>query len=239
MDASPDIDQSKLPQHVAVIMDGNGRWAQQHGKARVYGHQHGVESVRQITEAAAEMGIPYLSLYAFSTENWNRPAYEVTALMTLLVQTIKNEIETLQKNQIRLQAVGNLDQLPRATHRALLRAIEQTQDNERMTLILALNYSGKWDITQAMQSLHASGAEVTQDAIEQHLSTAQWPDPELMIRTSGELRISNFFLWQLAYAELYFTDIMWPDFRKDHFRQAIADFQTRQRRFGKTGEQVS
>ncbi len=239
MDSSSDIDLHKLPQHVAVIMDGNGRWAQKHGKARVYGHQHGVESVRQITEAAAEMGIPYLSLYAFSTENWNRPAYEVTALMTLLVQTIKNEIETLQKNQIRLQAVGNLDRLPRATHRALERAIEQTQHNDRMTLILALNYSGKWDITQAMQALQASGADVTQDALEQHLSTAQWPDPELMIRTSGELRISNFFLWQLAYAELYFTDVMWPDFRKDHFKQAIVDFQKRQRRFGKTGEQVS
>ncbi len=233
------IDPGKLPQHIAVIMDGNGRWAKQKGKPRVFGHKNGVESVRQITEAAAELGVPYLSLYAFSTENWSRPALEVNALMSLLVATIKKEIETLQKNNIRLQAIGDLSRLPSKTHQALLSAIEETKANTRMTLVLALNYSGKWDITQAVNKLRGASSEITQDDLAGALSTAGMPDPELMIRTSGEVRISNFFLWQLAYGEFYFTDVLWPDFRKQHFYQAILDFQTRQRRFGKTGEQLT
>lgn len=239
------IDLSKLPRHIAVIMDGNGRWAKQHGKPRVFGHKNGVTAVREVTEAAAELGVEYVTLYAFSTENWKRPKLEVGALMRLLVETLSKEIETLNKNDIRLKAIGDLSKLPDITHKALLDGIAKTQDNKRMTLVLALNYSGRWEITEAAKRLsekiksgELAPEDIDQDTLGHHLSTKGIPDPELLIRTSGETRISNFLLWQIAYAELYFTPTYWPDFRKAHFYQAIIDYQRRERRFGKTSEQL-
>ena len=244
-DLKAQINLEKLPRHIAVIMDGNGRWAKQHGRPRVFGHRNGVKAVREITEAAAEIGIGYLTLYAFSTENWGRPKAEVDALMTLLVKTIRGEVKTLNKNNIRLQAIGEITQLPRKCHRELLEAIEGTKHNTRMTLILALNYSAKWEIINAVQNIAAAAKEgtiepsaITEAVFENNLSTKGVPHPELMIRTSGEQRISNFLLWQLAYAELYFTPLFWPDFRKNNFYEAILDFQNRERRFGKTSEQL-
>ena len=246
MDLKERIDSKKLPRHIAMIMDGNGRWAKQHNKPRVFGHRNGVKAVREVTEAAAELGIKYLTLYAFSTENWASPKREVDALMRLLVDTLNKEVATLNKNKIKLRAIGNLELLPTKTHRALLEGMDATKDNDRMTLILALNYSGKWDIKQATQQLiqKAISGEITSDEIYEemfanHLSTASLPDPELMIRTSGEHRLSNYLLWQLAYAELYFTPVFWPDFRKNHLYQAIVDFQSRERRFGKISEQIA
>jgi undecaprenyl diphosphate synthase len=239
------IDLGKLPRHIAVIMDGNGRWAKQHGKPRVFGHKNGVTAVREVTEAAAELGVEYVTLYAFSTENWKRPKLEVGALMRLLVETLSKEIETLNKNDIRLKAIGDLSKLPDITHKALLDGIAKTQDNKRMTLVLALNYSGRWEITEAAKRLsekikigELAPEDIDQDTLGHHLSTKGIPDPELLIRTSGETRISNFLLWQIAYAELYFTPTYWPDFRKAHFYQAIIDYQRRERRFGKTSEQL-
>lgn len=241
-----DIDTTRLPRHVAVIMDGNGRWAQKHGKPRVFGHKNGVKSVREVTEAAAEIGIQYLTLYAFSTENWSRPAAEVNALMHLLVETVKKELATLNKNSIRLQAIGDLKKLPSKTYTALMEGIEQTKNNERMTLVLALNYSSRWELTTSMKAMAEkitagtlSAEEITAEVIESHLSTVGIPDPELLIRTSGEHRVSNFLLWQLAYTEFYFTETFWPDFRKADFIAAISDFQSRERRFGKTSEQIT
>lgn len=226
-------------------MDGNGRWAKQHGKPRVFGHKNGVTAVREVTEAAAELGVEYVTLYAFSTENWKRPKLEVGALMRLLVETLSKEIETLNKNDIRLKAIGDLSKLPDITHKALLDGIAKTQDNKRMTLVLALNYSGRWEITEAAKRLsekiksgELAPEDIDQDTLGHHLSTKGIPDPELLIRTSGETRISNFLLWQIAYAELYFTPTYWPDFRKAHFYQAIIDYQRRERRFGKTSEQL-
>ncbi len=237
---------NSLPEHIAIIMDGNGRWAKERGKLRVFGHKHGVTSVRETTEAAAELGVKFLTLYAFSTENWNRPKAEVTALMKLLVQTIHREIKTLHENNIRLQAIGNLDSLPDITRRELNEAIDQTSGHERMTLVLALSYSSRWEITQAAQNLSQDVAlgkvkpeEVDQDLFKSYLVTSAIPDPELLIRTSGEFRISNFLLWQIAYSELYFTPKFWPDFRKEDLYEAIVDFQNRERRFGKTSEQIS
>jgi len=245
MDLKPQVDLKKLPKHIAVIMDGNGRWAKEHGKPRVFGHRNGVTAVRETTEAAAELGVEYLTLYAFSTENWNRPRLEVNALMSLLVETLRNEINTLNKNNIRLQAIGDLEKLPPKTHKALLEGIQNTQHNQRMTLVLALNYSAKWDILEAtrkISSLVKAGqidAEHINEALfSASLSTHGIPDPELLIRTSGETRLSNFLLWQIAYSELYFTDIFWPQFNKDAFYSAIIDFQKRERRFGKTSEQL-
>lgn len=245
MDWSKKIDKNKLPQHIAVIMDGNGRWAKQRNRARVFGHKNGVKSVREVTEAAAEMGIAYLTLYAFSTENWKRPKLEVDALMRLLVETLSKEVKTLNKNDIRLQAIGDLDRLPNSTHKALLKGIEDTKNNQRMVLTLALNYSAKWELTQAMQSIgqlveagDLKAEAITESLISQHLSTKNLPDPELLIRTSGESRLSNFMLWQLAYAELYFTDVFWPDFRKPDLLKAIFDYQNRERRFGMISEQI-
>ena len=240
------INPDKLPVHIAVIMDGNGRWAKTKGKPRVFGHRNGVIAVREVTEAAAELGVKYLTLYAFSTENWSRPAIEVNALMSLLVDTVKKELATLNKNNIRLRAIGDLQQLPDKTHKALLEGIEQTKDNDRMTLILALNYSSRWEIVEATRAIAAKVRD-SQIALEDidvnlfsaHLATRDFPEPELMIRTSGEYRISNYLLWQAAYAELYFTDVLWPDFRKEHFYRAILDFQSRERRFGKTSEQLA
>ncbi len=246
MDLKAQIDQSKLPRHIAVIMDGNGRWAKQHGKMRIFGHRNGVKAVRETTEAAAELGIDYLTLYAFSTENWGRPKDEVTALMTLLVTTIRKELKTLTENNIRLQAIGDLENLPPKCYKELLEAIELTKNHTRMTLVLALNYSARWEITEAVKSIagkvkqgEVHPDEINDEMITANLSTAGIPDPELLIRTSGETRISNFLLWQIAYAELYFTPLFWPDFRKNHLYEAILDFQQRERRFGKTSEQVT
>ncbi len=239
------IDEGKLPKHVAIIMDGNGRWAKEQGKNRVWGHREGVRTVREITEAAAELGVQYLTLYTFSTENWNRPAFEVNALMMLLVETVKSEIATLMKNNIRLKAIGDIEKLPTATYKALLDGIEKTRDNTSMTLVLALNYSAKWEILRGVQRLAEKAArgqmkpsEITEEMFEHELTTTGMPDPELMIRTSGETRISNFLLWQLAYAEFYFTPTYWPDFKRKDFYDAILSYQNRERRFGMTGEQV-
>ncbi|NUN99201.1 MAG: isoprenyl transferase [Saprospiraceae bacterium] len=245
MDWKEQIDMEKLPRHIAIIMDGNGRWAKQHGRPRVFGHRNGVLAVRETTEAAAELGVEYLTLYAFSTENWGRPRTEVTALMHLLVETLHKEVDTLNKNNIRLQAIGDISKLPASTHRALLDGIERTRNNTRMTLVLALNYSSKWEIVEAARVLAArvQRHEIEPEAIDealfaQALTTREIPDPELVIRTSGETRLSNFLLWQAAYSELLFTDIFWPDFRKEHLHQAIVDYQRRERRFGKISEQV-
>lgn len=239
------IDSSKVPVHVAIIMDGNGRWAKEKGKARVYGHKSGVNSVRQVTEAAAEIGIKYLTLYAFSTENWNRPRIEVEALMFLLVDTIRNEISSLNKNNIRLMTIGDTSALPASTRVELEKGIEATSNNTGLNLILALNYSGRDEITAAVKHIakdvvagiiHAD--DIHADLIHYYLYTKVIPDPELIIRTSGENRISNFLLWQCAYSEFYFTSVLWPDFTKEDFFRAILNFQQRERRFGKTSEQI-
>ncbi|MBL4587705.1 MAG: isoprenyl transferase [Flavobacteriales bacterium] len=239
------IDQKKLPKHVAVIMDGNGRWAKQRGRLRVFGHNKGVKAVRETVETAAEIGIEYLTLYAFSTENWNRPKFEINALMTLLVKTINKETKTLTKNNIRLNAIGDLASLPSSCYKELMEAIEKTKDNTRMTLTLALSYSSKWELTEAMKSIAKNVKSgkldpetINETTIDQHLCMFSIPDPELLIRTSGEHRISNFLLWQIAYAELYFTDKLWPDFEAADFEAAIIDYQGRERRFGKISEQV-
>jgi undecaprenyl diphosphate synthase len=240
------IDVQRLPQHVAIIMDGNGRWAKKQGKMRIFGHQNGVEAVRDTVEGAVELGIPYLTLYAFSTENWKRPKIEVMALMELLVATIRKETPTLLKNGVRLNAIGNLSQLPGKCSQQLQEAMDMTAHNTRTTLTLALSYSGRWELTQAMQKAAqdvASGhlrPEVIDDrTVEKYLCTAGMPDPELLIRTSGELRLSNYLLWQLAYAELFFTNTMWPDFRREDLFEAVLDFQKRERRFGLTSEQTN
>ncbi len=239
------IDRDKLPRHVAIIMDGNGRWAKAQGQNRVSGHREGVKTVREITEAAAEIGIEYLTLYTFSTENWQRPAFEVNALMMLLIEAVRAEIDTLMRNDIRLKVIGDMDKLPSRTYKALVEGIEKTRNNKRMSLVLALNYSAKWEIMRGVQKLAEKAAkglikpsEITEEIFEQELSTAGMPDPELMIRTSGETRVSNFLLWQLAYAEFYFTKTYWPDFKKNDFYEAIYTYQNRERRFGMTGEQV-
>lgn len=240
------IDEQRLPQHIAIIMDGNGRWAKGKGKFRIFGHQNGVKAVREVTEACAEIGVKYLTLYAFSTENWSRPKAEVMALMELLVSTIKKETHTLMKNNIRLKAIGNLDELPSKCHKELFSAIEETKNNTRMTLVLALSYSAKWDMIQAIKQIgnevlngSLQVSEINDKTIDERLSTAGMPHPELMIRTSGEHRISNFLLWELAYSELYFTSKLWPDFEKEDLFDAILDYQQRERRFGKTSEQVA
>jgi len=245
MDLKSKIDLQNLPEHIAVIMDGNGRWAKQKGRIRIFGHQNGVKAVREVTEAAAELGVKHLTLYAFSTENWSRPAEEVNALMTLLVGTIRKEIKTLMENKIRLEAIGNIKELPGKCYQQLLEGIEKTKDNDRMTLVLALNYSTRWEMTEAVKQIATAAQsgtidpeKITADTISNHLTTKGIPDPELMIRTSGETRISNFLLWQIAYAELYFTPTLWPDFRKQHLYEAIVSYQNRERRFGKTSEQI-
>ena len=240
------INVQHLPKHIAIIMDGNGRWAKQHGRPRVFGHASGVKAVRETTEAAAELGVEYLTLYAFSTENWSRPKTEVNALMHLLVETLHKEINTLHKNNIRLQAIGELEKLPKETYRALLEGINQTRNNTRMTLVLALNYSSRWELSNTMQYIAGlvqqgviSPEQVNEELISKHLCTTGMPDPELIIRTSGEMALSNFLLWQAAYAEFYFTDVFWPDFLRQEFYKAILAFQQRERRFGKTSEQIA
>ena len=246
MDHRTHIDPARLPQHVAIIMDGNGRWAKTHGQPRVFGHRNGVKAVRDVTEGAAELGIRYLTLYAFSTENWRRPPGEVSALMSLLVQTIRKEVKTLMENGIRLQIIGDPSGLPPKTAASLQEALDRTAGNTRMTLVLALNYSGRQELVRAARRLaeavaegHLDPSAIDEHALADRLDSAGMPDPELLIRTSGESRISNFLLWQIAYAELYFTPVLWPDFRRQHLHEAILDFQQRERRFGLTSEQLT
>lgn len=241
-----EINKENIPKHVAIIMDGNGRWAKQKGKLRIYGHKNGVKAVQSTIEGAARVGIKYITLYAFSKENWNRPKFEVNALMELLVDTIQKEINTLNKNKIRLEAIGDLNTLPRRAKDKLNKAIEETAKNDHMTLILALSYSSKWEIINAVKEIsnkvkseNLSIDEINESLIDNCLSTKGIPNPELMIRTSGEHRISNFLLWQLAYAELYFTSKLWPDFREEDLFEALLSFQKRERRFGKTSEQIT
>ena len=241
------INTDYLPSHLAIIMDGNGRWAKQKGLLRALGHESGTKSVRKTVEACAKLGIKNLTLYAFSTENWNRPKAEVTALMSLLVSAIKDELPGMIQKDIRLKAIGDLSKLPASSRAELEKAMEKTADNKGLTLNLALSYSGKWDIVQATQQIaekvktgELSVASINGDTINEYLSTVGMPDPDLMIRTGGDHRISNFMLWQLAYAELYiFEDLFWPDFRKEHLNEAIIDFQMRERRFGKISEQLN
>lgn len=234
------IDISRLPKHIAIIMDGNGRWAKERGYDRIFGHQNGVTSVRETTEAAAEIGIDYLTLYAFSTENWSRPQSEVDALMELLIDTIEKETPTLNKNNIRLLAIGDLSRLPGNAGEKLQRCIQQTKDNSGLALVLALSYSSRWEITNALkeickdiQAKKYKIEDINDDLINNYLTTKSIPDPDLLIRTSGEVRVSNFLLWQIAYTELYFTKTHWPEFRKENLYQAIYEFQQRERRFGK------
>jgi len=240
------IDHNKLPRHIAVIMDGNGRWAQKKGAARVFGHRNAIKSVREVSEGCAELGIEHLTLYAFSTENWARPKHEVSALMELLVHTVREEMPTLMKNNISLHAIGEIERLPERSRQELLEGIQKTKDNSGLKLTLALAYSGKWDIVQAARQIArevASGSMQPED-INEHLfagrlSTGDWPEVDLMLRTGGDKRISNFMLWQLAYSELYFyDDLLWPDFRRQHLYEAIIAYQGRERRFGKTGDQI-
>lgn len=240
------IDKSKLPVHVAVIMDGNGRWAKERGLDRIYGHQNGVESVRAVTEAAAELGVRYLTLYAFSTENWSRPQQEVLALMDLLVASIENETPTLNKNNIRLLSIGDVERLPETARKRLSKCIDDTKNNTGLSLVLALSYSSRWEILSAVRKINQDALKglidvdnINETLFSTYLSTCEIPDPDLLIRTSGELRISNFLLWQMAYTELYFSPVHWPDFRKEQFYEAIVSYQQRERRFGKTGEQMS
>jgi len=235
------LDKNKLPKHIAITMDGNGRWAKNKGKLRVFGHKNGVKAVRDTVEGAAEIGIEYLTLYAFSSENWNRPEKEVNALMTLLVSAINKETKTLMDNNIRLSTIGDINKLPSKAQKELQEAITKTKDNTRMTLVLALSYSGRGEIINAVQNIIKDGKEpeeINEDTFQQYLTTKSVPDPELLIRTSGEYRISNFLLWQIAYSELYFTDTLWPDFRRADLYKAILNYQSRERRFGKTTEQL-
>lgn len=240
------INIENLPSHVAIIMDGNGRWAKKQGKLRLFGHNNGVTSVRAVTEAAAELGIKFLTLYAFSTENWNRPEEEVKGLMSLLIHTIEAETPTLNKNNVRLLSIGDNSRMPEDVRKRLQACIDTTKDNTGLTLVLALSYSSRWEITKATQDIAkdiANGTikaeEITEELISSYMSTKNIPDPELLIRTSGEYRISNFLLWQIAYSELYFTEVLWPDFQKEDLYKAIINYQSRERRFGKTSEQIN
>lgn len=239
------IQSDRLPRHIAIIMDGNGRWAKKHGLARMLGHQQGVQAVHRVTEAAAELGIEYLTLYTFSVENWNRPKAEVDALMTLLVDTIIRETPTLMKNNVRLLTIGDTEQLPADAKQRFVQCMQQTAGNTGLNLVIALSYSARWEITQAAKAIARDvekGAcdpnTINEDVFRRYLTTAAMPDPDLLIRTSGELRISNFLLYQIAYSEFYFTDTLWPDFTEEDFYNAIIDYQGRERRFGKTSEQI-
>ena len=245
MSLKQNIDLERLPQHIAIIMDGSGRWAQEQGQDRLFGHFRGVESVRDIVEGCAELGVKFLTLYAFSTENWDRPTKEVTGLMELLVETLRKEVPILNKNNIKMHAIGALSMLPPNARQALQEAIDMTSNNTGLNLIMALSYSSRWELVHAVKQIALDVKEnlldpenITQDTLQHYLSTSAFPDPELMIRTSGEYRISNFLLYQLAYAELYFTETRWPDFRKENLYEAILDYQKRERRFGKTSSQL-
>ena len=239
------INLDNLPQHIGIIMDGNGRWAKKFGKQRIFGHQNGVKAVREASETAAELGVSFLTLYAFSTENWNRPKNEIDALMKLLVESIEKETPTLNKNNIRLNAIGDIKSVPEQSYDRLLKAIDETSKNDRMTLTLALSYSSRWEIVEAVKRISEkiknnklNIEEIDQQLFASFLNTSSMPDPELLIRTSGEQRISNFLLWQIAYAELYFTPKLWPEFDKEELYRAIIEYQSRERRFGKTSEQI-
>lgn len=240
------IDTGNLPKHIAVIMDGNGRWAQNQGAARVFGHRNAIKAVREVTEGCAELGVSCLTLYAFSTENWARPEFEVRALMELLVQSIGNELPTMMKNNVKLDTIGDTASLPKSCQNQLGKAVEATSNNTGLNLILALGYSGKWDITQATRKIAEDvrngvllPEEINEEVVAGNLSTGSRPEVDLMLRTGGDHRISNFLLWQLAYSELYFyEDLFWPDFRREHLYEAILSYQNRERRFGKTGEQI-
>ena len=239
------IDKAKLPRHIAIIMDGNGRWAQKKGNNRIFGHKNGVKAVRDTVEGAGEVSVEYLTLYAFSTENWRRPKNEINALMSLLISTIDSEVPNLNKNNVKLKAIGDINSLPNEVAGNLQEAIDATAQNTGLTLILALSYSARWEISHAagiiaekVQKGELTPENIDEQLFSQHLVTTDFPDPELLIRTSGEFRISNFLLWQIAYAELYFTEVLWPDFRKENLFEAIVDFQRRERRFGKTSDQL-
>lgn len=239
------LDLTKIPKHIAIIMDGNGRWAKKKGAMRIFGHRHAIQAVKDAIEGADNLGVKYLTLFSFSTENWSRPQDEVKALMELLVKTIIDEISLMMKNNVRLISIGDVESLPRSAQEKLEEAKRQTETNTGLTVLLALSYSGRWEIAQATKHIAQKISEgklkpedITQQTVADHLNTAGIPDPELMIRTSGEYRISNFLLWQLAYTELYFTPVLWPDFRMEHLYAAVEDYQKRERRFGKTGEQV-
>jgi undecaprenyl diphosphate synthase len=240
------IDPNRIPSHIAIIMDGNGRWAEEQGHERLYGHFHGVESVRNIVEGCAEIGVKYLTLYAFSTENWDRPQQEVDGLMSLLVDTIRKEVEILSKNNIKMHVIGDMNMLPQQARKELYEALELTSHNTGLNLIIALSYSSRWELVNAVQKIaldvkkgNIDPEKIDHQTLQSYLTTSNFPDPELMIRTSGEYRISNFLLYQLAYAELYFTNTRWPEFRKKHLVEAILDFQARERRFGKTSKQLT
>jgi undecaprenyl diphosphate synthase len=245
MSLKENIDTNKVPSHVAIIMDGNGRWAAQRGNERIFGHEHGVEAVRASIKAASQIGVKYLTLYAFSTENWNRPKYEVDALMSLMVHVIKAETDDLNNNNVRLKVIGERDRLPKGVRRETDKMIEKLSGNTGLTVVMALSYSARWEIINAVKTItndvkkgKINPDDISDELFHSYLATAEIPDPELMIRTSGESRLSNFLLWQLAYAELYFTPTLWPDFSEDDFYQAIIDYQQRERRFGKTSEQI-
>jgi undecaprenyl diphosphate synthase len=246
MDLLEQIDKKNLPKHIAIIMDGNGRWAKKKGALRIFGHKNAVQSVKETAETCAELGVEYLTLYAFSTENWSRPQEEVSALMQLLVSTIRSEIKTLNKNNIRLLTIGNIKDLPDSCQRELQEAKDITKNNTKLNLVLALSYSGRWEIMEAIKNIalevkenNIDPLQINEIFLQKHLNTHDMPDPELLIRTSGEMRISNFLLWQIAYAELYFTEVLWPDFRKEHLYNAIISYQKRERRFGKISEQMN
>ncbi len=245
MSVKDSIQKGEIPVHIAIIMDGNGRWAARHGNARIFGHEKGVESVRSVVEGAGEIGVKYLTLYAFSTENWERPREEVNALMELLIHAIEEETDELDKNNVRLGVIGNVDQLPENVKKKLFASIDKLKSNTGLNLILALSYSAKWEILNAVKEIareirqgKVTPEEINESLFENFLTTREIPDPELLIRTSGEYRISNFLLWQIAYTEFYFPEKLWPDFRKEDLFEAIRDFQQRERRFGKTSEQI-
>ncbi len=240
------IHSDQLPEHIAIIMDGNGRWAKQRGKVRVFGHEKGARSVKEVTESCAELGVKYLTLYAFSTENWKRPKLEVQTLMKLLISSLRKEIESLKENDISLTAIGNLSEITKKVHEELLHVMEETKSNSRMTLTLALSYGSREEIISAFKEISTkvknniiSPEKIDESIINEHLYTRNLPDVDLLIRTSGEQRISNFLLWQIAYAELYFTEVLWPDFGKENLYEAIVNYQNRERRFGQTSEQLT
>lgn len=235
------IDRSRVPEHVAIIMDGNGRWAMKQKHERLFGHQSAMTAVRQAVEAAVQLGVKYLTLYTFSTENWNRPQAEVDGLMELLIKAVKEETKTLMDNNVRLQTIGDMNRIPERSRKKLQECIDQTAGNTSTTLVLALSYSSRWEIAEALKQICREGVrpeEIDEETLRRYLSTRDYPDPDLLIRTGGELRVSNFLLWQMAYTEFYFSDLLWPDFRHEHFYEAVYDYQQRQRRFGKTEAQV-
>ena len=241
-----DIDKNRVPQHVAIIMDGNGRWAQKQSHRRIFGHQHAIKAVHEAVEAAVASGVKYLTLYTFSTENWNRPQEEIDGLMELLIKAIRDETKTLMEYNVRLETIGDTQRIPERSRLKLLDCIKDTSANTAMTLVLALSYSARWETAEALRQICTDAREgritpetITEDTLRNYLATRNYPDPDLLIRTGGELRISNFLLWQMAYTEFYFSDQLWPDFRKENFFDAVYDYQNRQRRFGKTGEQVA